>query len=261
MKKSTNLLLITAVAALGGLLFGYDTAVVAGAAESLQVYFHLTPAELGFGASSALIGCVIGAVFAGWLSTKYGRKGALLLAAAAFFVSAIGTALPFSFESFVFFRIVGGIGVGIASMVSPMFIAEIAPPKKRGALVSCNQFAIVFGMLLIYFVNYGIALLGDDAWLNAIGWRWMFASGIVPAGIFFILLMFIPDTPRWLAMKGRKDEAKDLLCQINKGADIEPQWQEIEQSLVSNTQKVSIMKSGFGGVLFVGIALSILQQA
>ena len=260
MKKSTNLLLITAVAALGGLLFGYDTAVVAGAAESLQVYFHLTPAELGFGASSALIGCVIGAVFAGWLSTKYGRKGALLLAAAAFFVSAIGTALPFSFESFVFFRIVGGIGVGIASMVSPMFIAEIAPPKKRGALVSCNQFAIVFGMLLIYFVNYGIALLGDDAWLNAIGWRWMFASGVVPASVFFILLMFIPDTPRWLAMKGRSDEAKDLLCQINKGADIEPQWQEIEQSLVSNTQKVSIMKSGFGGVLFVGIALSILQQ-
>lgn len=261
MKKSTNLMLITMVAALGGLLFGYDTAVVAGAAESLQVYFHLSPVALGFGASSALIGCVIGAIIAGGLSTKYGRKGTLLLAAGAFFISAVGTAMPFPFESFVFFRIVGGIGVGIASMVSPMFIAEIAPPKKRGALVSCNQFAIIFGMLLIYFVNYGIALMGDDTWLNTIGWRWMFASGVVPAALFFILLLFIPDTPRWLAMKGRESEAKDLLRQINKGNNIDEQWQEIEQSLTSSSkEKVSIIKSGFAGVLFIGIALSVLQQ-
>ncbi|MCL9780005.1 sugar porter family MFS transporter [Vibrio sp. S4M6] len=261
MKKSTNLLLITMVAALGGLLFGYDTAVVAGAAESLQVYFHLTPAELGFGASSALIGCVIGAIIAGGLSTKYGRKGTLLMAAGAFFVSAVGAAMPFSFESFVFFRIVGGVGVGIASMVSPMFIAEIAPPNKRGALVSCNQFAIIFGMLLIYFVNYGIALIGNDVWLNTVGWRWMFASGVVPAALFFILLLFIPDTPRWLAMKGRDKEAKELLRQINKGEPIDEQWQEIEQSLLSaNKKAVSIRQTGLTGVLLIGIALSVFQQ-
>lgn len=261
MKRNINVLHLTLVVALGGLLFGYDTAVISGATEALQHYFQLTAAELGFAASSALIGCVIGAILSGDFSTRYGRRGALKIAALLFLISAIGSAIPESYWTFVIYRIIGGIGVGIASMVSPMYIAEVAPPKKRGGLVACNQFAIIFGMLVVYFVNYGIALIGTESWLNVTGWRYMFASEVIPAALFLVLLFSVPETPRWLVLRGRNEEAYALLNALNKGAksDVEHQWQEIQSSFKQRNNS-AIVAGGFMGVLVIGIMLSVLQQ-
>lgn len=231
MKNKSYIFGITLVATLGGLLFGYDTAVISGAVESLRMFF-IEPYNLpldqanaleGFVVSSALIGCIVGASFAGWLSQRYGRKPTLVFAAVLFLLSAIGSSWPELFVGlpgsgdhtfmymFVAYRILGGIGVGLASMVSPMYIAEIAPAERRGNLVSWNQFAIIFGMLVVYFVNYFIALQGNIDWLHSIGWRWMFASEIIPALLFLVLLFFVPESPRFLVMKGKASEANVIL--------------------------------------------------
>lgn len=242
---------ITLVATLGGLLFGYDTAVISGTVSSLRVFFvdpmglspDLANAMEGFIVSSALIGCVIGASIAGFVSQKFGRKPSLQIAAVLFLLSAIGSAWPemffgmpgtgdHSFASlFIFYRIIGGIGVGMASMVSPMYIAEVAPHQQRGALVSWNQFAIIFGMLVVYFVNYGIALQGDGSWLNTIGWRWMFASEIIPATLFLIFLFVVPETPRWLVMNDKKDKARTILVKLVGTKEAEVEIDDIQRSL------------------------------
>ena len=245
-----NILKLTLIATLGGLLFGYDTAVISGTVESLRHFFiepmGLSPNEAnameGFVISSALIGCIIGAAIAGWLSQTFGRKKALFVAAGLFLLAAIGSAWPeigFHMPSagdhsfvyhFVFYRIIGGIGVGIASMVSPMYIAEIAPPDKRGSLVGLNQFAIIFGMLVVYFVNYFIAKQGDAEWLHTTGWRWMFASLAIPSGIFFLLLFIAPETPRWLVMKGYTQKAEGILSKLVGSAMAKQEISEIQQS-------------------------------
>lgn len=242
---------ITLVATLGGLLFGYDTAVISGTVSSLRVFFvdplglspDLANAMEGFIVSSALIGCVIGASVAGFVSQKFGRKPSLQLAAVLFLISAIGSAWPEMFlgmpgsgdhtfaNLFIFYRIVGGVGVGIASMVSPMYIAEVAPHTQRGALVSWNQFAIIFGMLVVYFVNYAIALQGDGSWLNSIGWRWMFASEIIPAVLFLIFLFVVPETPRWLVMNSKKDKARAILVKLVGSKEAEVEIEDIQNSL------------------------------
>lgn len=227
---------LTLIATLGGLLFGYDTAVISGTVESLRLFF-IEPMNLsqfeanameGFVVSSALIGCIFGAAVAGWVSQRFGRRNALFVAALLFLFAAVGSAWPeigygmpgsgdhtFVYH-FVFYRIIGGIGVGIASMVSPMYIAEIAPPSKRGSLVALNQFAIIFGMLVVYFVNYFIAKQdsGTGEWLHTVGWRYMFASLGIPSVLFFVLLFFAPETPRWLVMKGRTTEAENILTKL-----------------------------------------------
>lgn len=242
---------ITLVATLGGLLFGYDTAVISGTVSSLRAYFvdpmglspDLANAMEGFIVSSALIGCVIGASIAGFVSQKFGRKPSLQVAAVLFLLSAIGSAWPEMFlgmpgsgdhtfaSLFIFYRIIGGIGVGMASMVSPMYIAEVAPHKQRGALVSWNQFAIIFGMLVVYFVNYAISLQGDGSWLDTIGWRWMFASEIIPATLFLVFLFVVPETPRWLVMNAKKEKARTILVKLvgSKEADVE--IDDIQRSL------------------------------
>jgi SP family xylose:H+ symportor-like MFS transporter len=219
----------------------------------------------GFLIASALIGCVIGGASAGFISKSLGRKNGLLIAAVAFFISAIGAWKPEAFNvfgtedaySFVIFRIIGGIGVGIASMISPMYIAEIAPANVRGKLVSFNQFAIIFGMLLIYFVNYFIAQQGDEQWLLTEGWRWMFFSGVIPAGIFFILLFFVPETPRYLVMKGKDEKALKVLKKISGNDSASKILQEIKST--THEKNVPWLSYGFF-IIFVGIMLSVFQQ-
>lgn len=250
---------LTFIATLGGLLFGYDTAVISGTVESLR-HFFIEPMGLslneanameGFVISSALIGCIFGAAMAGWLSQTFGRKKALFAAAILFLLAAIGSAWPeigFRMPSagdhsfvyhFVAYRILGGIGVGIASMVSPMYIAEIAPPEKRGSLVGLNQFAIIFGMLVVYFVNYFIAKQGDTQWLHETGWRWMFASLAIPSAIFFLLLFIAPETPRWLVMKGRTEKAESILTKLVGNAMAKKEIEEIKLSF-DNEEPVSL---------------------
>ena len=219
----------------------------------------------GFVIASALIGCVIGGALAGFISKSLGRKNGLIIAAIAFFLSAIGAWKPEFFNvfgtlpvfSFFFYRIIGGIGVGIASMISPMYIAEIAPANIRGKLVSWNQFAIIFGMQVIYFVNYYIAKQGNDQWLVNEGWRWMFLSGAIPAGLFLILLFFVPETPRYLVMKGKDDSALKVLNKIS-GSDNAP---AILQEIKGTIHEKSAPWLSFGFfVIFVGILLSVFQQ-
>ena len=214
-KKKNYILFIALSAALGGLLFGYDTAVISGAIGNLTEYFHLTPVETGWAISSALVGCIIGAFISDYFSNRFGRKVTMLITALLFILNSVGTALPISFSMFVVFRIIGGIGVGIASMVVPMYIAEIAPPKRRGALVGNYQLAIVIGIVVVYFVNYFIALQGDSVWNLNIGWRWMFGSEIIPSILFLIFIFLIPESPRWLFQKGKTAEAVGVLDKIN----------------------------------------------
>lgn len=265
------------VATLGGLLFGYDTAVISGTVGSLEEFFVLpfgldemaSNTRLGFVVSSALIGCIIGGLSGGIISKKLGRKKGLVLAAILFLVSALGSAMPEILLKpigeadhtfiyiFICYRIIGGIGVGLASMLSPLYIAEIAPAASRGKLVSMNQFAIIFGMLVVYFVNYYISLQGDEGWLNNIGWRWMFASEIIPAGLFLFFLLFVPDTPRSLVMKNRSEEALRVLTKVN-GAD---QAHHILKEIKGSFQQHSGKLFSFGfTVIFIGVVISVLQQ-
>jgi MFS transporter, SP family, xylose:H+ symportor len=257
----TYLVLACFVATLGGLLFGYDTAVISGAIGFLQKHFALSPAQVGWAVSCALIGCVIGAALAGWLCDWLGRRWALVLCAILFMVSAIGTALPRTLSAFVIFRLIGGVAVGAASMASPMYIAEISPARIRGRMVSLNQFAIVFGMLVVYFVNYWIAGRGDETWNVQDGWRWMFGSGVIPAFGLLILLFFVPESPRWLAEKSRNREALAVLARVNGDEEAGREMAGIERSLARERGSIRQLFTGRMKVAFmVGIALAMLQQ-
>lgn len=280
MNKNGSLLyvsMLTLVATLGGLLFGYDTAVVSGTVSSLDSFFvdpfglaeSAANSRLGFIVSSALIGCIIGGMSGGIISLKFGRKKGLIIAATLFLVSAIGSAMPEIFIKpigeadhtficiFVIYRIIGGIGVGLASMLSPMYIAEIAPANIRGKLVSWNQFAIIFGMLVVYFVNYFIALQGDDSWLNSVGWRWMFASETIPAALFLFLLIFVPETPRYLVLRSQPEKALRILQKTNGDEMGLKILEEIKSTVHAKSGKIF----SFGIlVIIIGIALSAFQQ-
>lgn len=253
---------ISTVAALGGLLFGYDTAVISGAIGFLRTHFDLSPAYMGWAASSALLGCILGVAVAGVLSDRLGRKKTLLIAAVLFLISALGTALPETFVQFIVFRILGGVGVGAASIAAPMYIAEISPAAIRGRLVGINQFAIIFGMFVVYFVNYFIAGQGDPAWNSSTGWRWMFASEALPAGCLLGTLFFVPETPRWLTQQGREAEAIDFLIRISGRDGGTRQFQNIKE-VIALEERGSIrqlFKPGLRLVLLIGIVLAVLQQ-
>ena len=268
---------LTFVATLGGLLFGYDTAVISGAVSAIDRYFidpqHLAQtaasALSGWTISSALLGCVIGSAVAGGVSTRFGRKGGLILAALMFLVGSIGSAVPelglgvigqmgpAALTPFIIYRILGGMGVGIASMISPLYIAEIAPSEIRGRLVSFNQLAIVIGILLVYFVNWFIQSRGTQAWYDATAWRLMFASEAVPALLFLGLLAFVPDTPRWFVMRGRTEEALAELTRVNGPEAARSILADIERSLQVRSERLL----AFGApVLLIGILLSVFQQ-
>ena len=282
MAQSVNsgyLIKLTLVATLGGLLFGYDTGVISGTVGSLDSFFVIpkglsetaASAFKGFLVSSALIGCIIGGVFGGLVSKKLGRKNGLILAAILFLISAFGSAMPEMFIGtlgeldhtfstvFIVYRIIGGIGVGLASMLSPLYIAEIAPAKSRGKLVSFNQLAIVGGFMIVYFVNYFISRSGgSDEWLNTIGWRWMFASEVIPAGLFLGLLFFVPDTPRSLMLRNKPEEALKVLVKVNGEEEGNRVLAEIEASMNDRTSG-HILSFGWL-VIIIGVLISVFQQ-
>ncbi|GJM63739.1 D-xylose transporter XylE [Persicobacter diffluens] len=265
---------ITLVATLGGLLFGYDTAVISGAEKSIQLYLiqglGLSNFVHGATVSSALIGCIIGGAVSGMLASRFGRKRSLIFAAFLFFLSALGSGNPEMLfftkgeptmgllYMFNFYRIIGGIGVGLASAVCPMYISEIAPAEIRGRLISFNQFAIIFGMLVVYFVNWGITNGQPDEWVFQEGWRWMFLSECIPAAVFGLLLLGVPETPRYLALQNQESAALSVLTKINgvdKAGEI---LQDIKGSLGKQV-RAHIMTYG-SKVLIVGILLCIFQQ-
>lgn len=265
---------ITLVATIGGLLFGYDTAVISGAEKSVEAYL-IRPLGLGAFAhgatvASALIGCIIGGAVSGLLSSRLGRKRSLILSACLFFLSALGSAYPETIfftkgeptmgllVMFNLYRILGGIGVGLASAVVPMYIGEIAPAGIRGRMVACNQFAIIFGMLVVYFVNWGIAKGQTLEWINDIGWRYMFLSEAIPASLFGILLFFVPETPRYLALSHQEDKAMGVLTKINGVENAKTIFNEIKDSV---SKSVSAKLFSYGKkVIIVGILLSVFQQ-
>lgn len=332
------IIIVTFIATLGGLLFGYDTAVISGTVKALEsffleeiisnptyallvlnqyklvvcivwiiitaifvsmvfrmfekkkatiisiaillisivgiFYYYLQSIEVtentissikGFTVSSALVGCIIGGSIAGRISTTIGRKSGLILSAFLFALSAIGSALPDvlniffvqDITSFIIYRIIGGIGVGLASMITPMFIAELAPAKIRGQMVSWNQFAIIFGMLVIYFINYFIARGRPELWINEIGWRWMFISELVPASLFIILLFFVPETPRYLVLINEEAKAQKVLHKIYPSEQVSTILTEIKATFKGKSR----LWLYFGStVIIVGVLLSVFQQ-
>lgn len=253
--------LITSVAALGGLLFGYDTAVIAGAIGFLQTKFELSAAMTGWAASSAIWGCLFGAMFAGYASDKFGRKRVLLVTAILFSLSAIGSALPNTLTPFVAARFIGGLGVGAASMLSPLYISEIAPAKMRGMLVSLYQLAIVLGINFVYFVNLKIANVGTEAWNIDMGWRYMLGSEIIPALLFFILLFLVPESPRWLTLNGREEEATSILEKVNgkeKGKQI---LNEIKETIKAEKGTLKeLFATKLRRALIIGLVLALFSQ-
>ena len=284
---------IVAVAVLGGLLFGYDTAVISGAEKGLQAFFLgakdfvYTDTLHGITSSSALIGCIIGSAISGFLASRLGRKPTLMFAGILFLVSALGSYYPEFFffaygrpsvellVAFNLYRIIGGVGVGLASAICPMYIAEVAPSNLRGTLVSWNQFAIIFGQLVVYFVNF--LILGEhtnpviekigetlyavhpssDLWTIRTGWRYMFGSEAFVAGLFTILVCFVPESPRYLAMIGKDAKSLAILTRINGASRAEETLRAIKSTLQVKSEKLF----SFGiMVIFIGVMLSVFQQ-
>ncbi|MCU4164796.1 D-xylose transporter XylE [Carboxylicivirga caseinilyticus] len=278
MNKEQNIgyiILLTLVATLGGLLFGYDTAVISGAEKSIQTFLidglNLSSFAHGATVSSALIGCIIGGAISGILASRLGRKKSLMVAAVLFFISALGSGKPefMFFEEgeptmgllymFNFYRIIGGIGVGLASAISPMYISEIAPAHIRGRLISFNQFAIIFGMLVVYFVNWSIAKGQNIEWINNVGWRYMFISEAIPAGLFGVLLFFVPETPRYLALQGQDEKALSILEKINGINAAKNILNEIKETVKKSVGSSTVLAYG-KTVIVIGILLSVFQQ-
>ena len=252
---------VSVVAALGGLLFGYDTAVISGAIGYLETKFELTPIMKGWAASSAIWGCVFGAMTAGYFSDKFGRKKVLIVTAILFAVSAVGSAIPNDLNFFVIARFIGGLGVGAASMLSPMYISEIAPADRRGMLVTLYQLAIVIGINLIYFVNLMIAGVGDEAWNTEMGWRYMLGSEVIPSALFLVALFFVPESPRWLASKGKDDEALDILAKVNGEEQAHLVLEEVKETLHEEKGTIKeLFAPGLRTAMIVGMFLALFSQ-
>ena len=249
-------ILISVVAALGGLLFGFDTAVISGTINFIQPYFGLSEAGLGWTVSSLLLGCIIGVLLAGRAGDHYGRKKVLMLAALLFFISAIGSASAHELFYFLVARVLGGVAVGVASILSPMYIAELAPAKYRGSLVSLNQLAIVLGILVAFFSNY---LLADSGPNN---WRWMLLVMAAPAVLLFFSLFLVPESPRWLVARQRNDEALAVLIRTSGEEVAGAELAEIEETLKIHEESVfsDLLAPKVRPLLFMGIILAVFSQ-
>ncbi len=264
---------ICLVAACGGLLFGYDWVVIGGAKPFYEAWFSITdPAQSGWAMSSALVGCIFGALVSGWCADKFGRKWPLILSAVLFSASAWGTAVASSFDMFVVYRIVGGVGIGIASALSPLYIAEVSPADKRGRFVAINQLTIVVGVLAAQLINLMIAEpvapgATQEAivqtWNGQTGWRWMFGAELVPALAFLVLMFFVPESPRWLMKAGKPDRARAMLERIGTPEYASQTLKEIAHTLEKDTQKVAfstLLQPQVKPIVIIGMVLAMFQQ-
>jgi len=259
MRGKTYLLGSTLIAALGGLLFGFDTAVISGTTTALKQVYELTAFGVGFSVASALIGTIMGSIAVGVPADRIGRRHTLIVIGVLYFVSAVGTAFAWDWYSFLFFRWLGGLGVGGASVVSPMYIAEISPAAYRGRLVAITQFNIVLGVLLAFFSNYLLARLE----LGAVEWRWMFGVEAFPAAAFTLLLYFTPRSPRWLASQGRVDEARRVLEQLGNDAQrVEQELQSILKSLdfAHHSMQEPLFSRSYARPVLLAVAIAIFNQ-
>jgi MFS transporter, SP family, xylose:H+ symportor len=274
-ERTTYVWGIAVVAALGGLLFGYDWVVIGGARQFYEIYFHLTSAALvGWANSCALVGCLFGSLIAGVVADSYGRRRTLLAAAVLFGVSSVFTGWAHSFDSFIVWRILGGTAIGLSSNVSPLYIAEVSPAAIRGRLVSLNQFAIVVGILMAQVVNWAIARpIASNfsayailhSWNVQYGWRWMFTVIVIPAVFFTIASLFLPESPRWLLAHQRETEASRVLARIGGQAYAAAEIIAIQHVLsadaaLGESSWRELLRPGIRRMLFVGVALAVLQQ-
>lgn len=254
------LVIAASVATLGGFLFGYDNIVISGAIGFLSQLFQLDAAGIGWAAGCALIGCIAGCVAAGTVADYLGKKKGLALCALCFALSSVGMIFASDLHQFVLWRLIGGVGIGAASVISPNYIAEIAPTRVRGRCVTLYQLGIVVGILAAVFVNMLIQRMGDEAWNTSTGWRWMFLAGVVPAMLFGLMILPAVESPRWLMKMGRRDQAIEVLAKIN-GADVaRSEAAEIENSLAIEEGHISELFTTFRRPLLLGIMLAGLQQ-
>lgn len=255
------IMLLTLVAALGGFLFGYDTGVISGAIELLTKHFQLSAGLTGWAASSLLVGCAVGAMVGGAAGDRFGRKSCLIGCAVLITVSSILSATPATLGPFAWARFAGGIAIGAASMLSPMYIAEIAPEKIRGRLVALYQLAIVVGMLIVFFVNLHIQRLGNETWNLEWGWRWMFGSLALPSAVFGVLLLLVPESPRWLMKFGRRDAAQQVLVRVGGEENARREMAQIEAALQEEEGRWSeLFTTGYFRALVVGTLLAVFSQ-
>ncbi len=254
------LVIAATVSTLGGLLFGYDNIVISGAIGYLSQLFHLNAAGVGWAAGCALIGCIAGCAAAGTVADYLGKKKGLALCALCFAFSSVGMLFAANLHQFVLWRLIGGVGIGAASVISPNYIAEIAPTKVRGRCVTLYQMGIVVGILAAVFVNMLIQRMGDEAWNISTGWRWMFFAGVVPAILFGLMILPAVESPRWLMKMGRRDRAVSVLAKINGPVPAAREATEIEDSLASEEGHISELFTTFRRPLLLGIMLAGLQQ-
>lgn len=259
---------ICCIASLSGVMLGYDASVISGVIEPLTKHFVLSPAESGWAVSNVLFGCIFGAWIVGSISNKYGRKATLIFAAILFLISAVGSALATNFFWFIVYRMIGGFAVGMASAITPLYIAEVSPRDYRGRMLGLQQLLMVGGQLVVYIVNYGIVKGMDAEWVTSLGWRWMLASEMVPIAMFLVLVFFMPESPRWYAMVNRDskalevlsrlsnvEHAKKLLSEIKDSIDLE---QAKEQVSLDAKQIITNPKTRF--IVLIGCVIATLQQ-
>ncbi|MHB8208843.1 sugar porter family MFS transporter [Mucilaginibacter sp.] len=253
--------LISIVAALGGLLFGFDTAVIAGALQYLKPYFHLNDAELGLVVAAASIGCIPGALFAGYLADKYGRKNLMIVTSMLYVIAAIGSGIAGSFAQLVIYRLIGGVAIGMASTLAPIYISEVAPPTFRGRLGMLQQLAIVTGILLSFISNYLIVnssflSSGDDYW------RYLLAAAVIPSAIFFFLLLLVPESPRWLISKDKISDAKSIFGKIYSDKESQAQVKIVSDNIASEEKPAlrDVLTPRFKKVVIIGIVFASIAQ-
>lgn len=255
MGKSPYIFFISMIAAFGGLLFGFDIAIFSGTIPFIQPYYNLSEAQLGWTGSSLYVGCIIGTLITGYVTDRFGRKPPLIAAAAIFMVSSVMMGWASTYSALIMWRIIAGIGVGAASMLSPLYIAEVSPAAIRGRMVSINQLTVVIGILLAYFSNYMLADTDDN-------WRWMFTSGAVPAVVFFLFVFFVPESPRWLISHGNTEKAKSVLSEISGLTNVDDELHNIQAGVKREVKgKFSdLVQPGITFVVFLGITIAVFQQ-